>query len=322
MAAQERARARQEREKAAAAAAAAAEGGGGVGTPASSAGRTRQPRSATSRAAANAARRRARQKRASGKKLTWTESPHPAFKGAGGKSPFTEGFSTYRDEQLERLFREMEARGGGVEEQVPVRKRKRKAKGPRSKKRKGAESPQKQIDLAGGTIELAEHARKYLAKEISEERRRRRREKRRRERARRGGAGGGSSGAESDSESQAGGGGRGGGGGGRGGPPKLPRVSVADRQAAEKVLDKLRKMLDQRDNFVRVIDIFRKIDANGDGTLSPAELVRGLRRAGLECSSSVAKSLHKLLDKDSDGRVAYEELLKGYKNRGGAMRKR
>ena len=102
----------------------------------------------------------------------------------------------------------------------------------------------------------------------------------------------------------------------------MPRVSVADRQKAEKVLDQLKTMLDKRDNFVRVIDIFRKIDGNGDGTLSPAELVRGLRKAGLDCPNSVAKSLHKLLDKDADGRVAYEELMKGYKKRGGAMRKR
>ena len=41
----------------------------------------------------------------------------------------------------------------------------------------------------------------------------------------------------------------------------------------------------QTSNIDRVVDIFRKMDINGDGTLEKAEIAEGVHLLGIECKS-------------------------------------
>lgn len=63
----------------------------------------------------------------------------------------------------------------------------------------------------------------------------------------------------------------------------------------------------------RAIDLFRKFDADGDGTLSYDEFHAGMRDLNAPCSTLELHVLTKLLDTDHNGQLDYHEFAKGVK---------
>lgn len=90
-----------------------------------------------------------------------------------------------------------------------------------------------------------------------------------------------------------------------------PKVNVDHllrriRQGAEKF-----KSLDA---FVKFL--FDKLDADGSGALSFAELSNGLTEMGIDISHKEKHALMKKLDDDADGEISYEEFYKGLSEAG------
>ena len=54
--------------------------------------------------------------------------------------------------------------------------------------------------------------------------------------------------------------------------------------------------------------IFRDIDADGDGTVDSKELRRGVERAGLKISDEQLRAAFKRMDSDRDGRLSFDEF--------------
>ena len=66
-----------------------------------------------------------------------------------------------------------------------------------------------------------------------------------------------------------------------------------------------------REHRSRAIDLFRKFDSDGDGTLSYSEFHDGMRDLNAPCSSIELHVLTRLLDNDKDGQLDYNEFAKG-----------
>eukprot|EP00928_Gymnodinium_smaydae_P083223 TRINITY_DN6646_c0_g3_i1.p1 TRINITY_DN6646_c0_g3~~TRINITY_DN6646_c0_g3_i1.p1 ORF type:complete len:2452 (-),score=696.63 TRINITY_DN6646_c0_g3_i1:107-7033(-) len=68
----------------------------------------------------------------------------------------------------------------------------------------------------------------------------------------------------------------------------------------------LREYLDT--NLIRVLDLFRKWDDNGDGFVSKKEFLRALMGLGLDAPAEEVSSLFDEFDVDGSGRIEYEEM--------------
>ena len=68
----------------------------------------------------------------------------------------------------------------------------------------------------------------------------------------------------------------------------------------------LRRVL--QDNAVRVIDLFRQWDEDGDGTISKSEFARAVPALGIEAPEAVVDALFDSFDPDGSGTIEYTEL--------------
>ena len=66
-----------------------------------------------------------------------------------------------------------------------------------------------------------------------------------------------------------------------------------------------------RSHHSRAIDLFRKFDTDGDGTLSYNEFHAGMRDLDAPCSMLELHVLVRLLDQNKDGQIDYREFSKG-----------
>ena len=73
-------------------------------------------------------------------------------------------------------------------------------------------------------------------------------------------------------------------------------------------VDQMRSAL--RTNRTRVIDVFRCLDRNGDGTVTKREFRAALPLLGFEANQKTADTVFAELDLDGSGKVEYEELNK------------
>ena len=86
----------------------------------------------------------------------------------------------------------------------------------------------------------------------------------------------------------------------------------ADDEGKEKsnplnqVFSRVRELLQL--HLTRVIDMFRSMDANGDGVLTKKELAIGLRNIGMDLSRGELNNLWNAFDRDHSGSVEYNEL--------------
>ena len=68
----------------------------------------------------------------------------------------------------------------------------------------------------------------------------------------------------------------------------------------------------------RYADSFRILDADGDGKVSPTELVQLMRSLGDEVSDEAAARAVELMDADGDGLVSLDEFASYLDSRSGA----
>lgn len=67
------------------------------------------------------------------------------------------------------------------------------------------------------------------------------------------------------------------------------------------------------DNYARAIDLFRRFDVDGDGSLSYEEFYAGMRDLNAPANNLELYVLAKKLDRDSNGLLDYLEFSKGLK---------
>ena len=60
--------------------------------------------------------------------------------------------------------------------------------------------------------------------------------------------------------------------------------------------------------------MFRSMDDDGNGTISPAEFAAGMEVLGIDCSKAEITSVFSLFDTDGDGTISYRELADGLKS--------
>ena len=97
------------------------------------------------------------------------------------------------------------------------------------------------------------------------------------------------------------------------GPPKTVQLAMPTRReeaglstAERKAIDKLKQGL--RANLMRVIDLFRKWDTDGNGCISEVELRRALAGLCLPIDKAAVRRLIQEVDADGSGEVEFEEL--------------
>ena len=93
--------------------------------------------------------------------------------------------------------------------------------------------------------------------------------------------------------------------GGRRGAALSTTVKL-DRSSGRPVSELIRDAL--ADNAVRVIDLFRDWDENGDGRISQKEFYQAMAPLGLDVSREEALELFDQFDTDSSGKIEYKEL--------------
>jgi len=93
--------------------------------------------------------------------------------------------------------------------------------------------------------------------------------------------------------------------GGRRGAALAPSVKL-DRSSGRPVSELLRDALAQ--NAVRVIDLFRDWDENGDGLISQKEFYQAMAPLGLDVSRDEAMELFDQFDPDGSGTIEFKEL--------------
>ena len=57
---------------------------------------------------------------------------------------------------------------------------------------------------------------------------------------------------------------------------------------------------------VNIFQVFNEIDADGNGYITPEEVVTGFKKLGAAVNIDEAKAIVKAADTDGDGRVSYE----------------
>ncbi len=92
------------------------------------------------------------------------------------------------------------------------------------------------------------------------------------------------------------------------------RRQDADTNGYSYVLDPLLKlMIHVQENNMRLLDIFAKMDSNNDGRVDFEELLKGLEHADVTTSTMDVKALLKKLDLNSDGLIDFHEFVSGTK---------
>ena len=76
--------------------------------------------------------------------------------------------------------------------------------------------------------------------------------------------------------------------------------------SADGVPDAIRVALQKR--LVRVVDLFRQLDDDGNGTVDGPEFVKALYELGLDADESAVAAVFESLDADGSGTIEYAEL--------------
>lgn len=76
---------------------------------------------------------------------------------------------------------------------------------------------------------------------------------------------------------------------------------------ASAALEKLLSFMEV--HYLRMVDVFRKIDADGNGTIEASEVGDTLLALGVEVPHVVLAELFSLIDVDGDGGVSVDEFL-------------
>eukprot|EP00966_Prymnesium_polylepis_P135405 3130038-Prymnesium_polylepis.1 len=93
---------------------------------------------------------------------------------------------------------------------------------------------------------------------------------------------------------------------------KVLAGTVLDEDSELGVAEQLRKALSQ--NAVRVIDLFREWDENGDGQVSKAEFRRAMPMLGLDAPKIAVDGLFDSFDPDGSGTIDMKELQRMLRN--------
>jgi Ca2+-binding EF-hand superfamily protein len=100
---------------------------------------------------------------------------------------------------------------------------------------------------------------------------------------------------------------------GSGNNPNVNPVFGIGREAPNQVLEKVKATLKSRGaNGIRGLGIvFRRIDNSGDRKLDRSEFMWGLKENGHNLSPSEFERIFKFFDKNNDGKISYDEFLRG-----------
>jgi Ca2+-binding EF-hand superfamily protein len=88
------------------------------------------------------------------------------------------------------------------------------------------------------------------------------------------------------------------------------------------VLEKIKKNLKARGvHGIRGLGIiFKRMDANGDKRLDRYEFQWGLKENGLDISPSEFERIFKYFDRNNEGKISYDEFLRGVRGQMNARR--
>lgn len=97
-----------------------------------------------------------------------------------------------------------------------------------------------------------------------------------------------------------------------GGWEPLPEVKKVERKYATGKLtdDELRAMVKKK--FGSIIAAFRSFDKNGDGEISKAEFMKGIRTVGIDLPPAQREQLWKMADEDGTGNIQYQEFARKF----------
>jgi len=100
---------------------------------------------------------------------------------------------------------------------------------------------------------------------------------------------------------------------GSGNNPNVNPVFGLTREPPNQVLDKIKQVLKARGaHGIRGLGItFRRIDNSRDRKLDRQEFMWGLRENGHDLTPSEFERIFKFFDKNNDGKVCYDEFLRG-----------
>ena len=84
------------------------------------------------------------------------------------------------------------------------------------------------------------------------------------------------------------------------------------KRALHKLSSHTNSSTDNNTERERLLQTFAKVDANGDGQITPDELLDGLHEAGVAPSVKEIRVMIQFADKDGDGMISKEEWKHGY----------
>merc|ERR1719253_2039407 len=64
--------------------------------------------------------------------------------------------------------------------------------------------------------------------------------------------------------------------------------------------------------FGSIISAFRSFDKNGDGEISKAEFMKGIRTVGIDLPPQQREQLWKMADEDNTGNIQYQEFARKF----------
>ena len=100
---------------------------------------------------------------------------------------------------------------------------------------------------------------------------------------------------------------------GSGNNPNVNPVFGITREPPNQVLEKIRKTLKARGvHGIRTLGVlFKRMDQNGDKKMDRYEFQWGLKENGHDISPSEFERIFKYFDRNNDGKISYDEFLRG-----------